>query len=221
MTFKHGAIPTEYKGIQFRSRTEARWAAFFDEMRWKWEYEPYDLNGWIPDFELNAGKKRLVEVKPSSTNSELRPFAKSQQLSRCPDGTLLLGSHPLWHCGPDEDECVLGIDIQAFDWILESASSEEEGLFNSYHKLHVARHGYSTEPDMGAFSRTHQIPWGRTVQTDPEMVALCECGRIVIGFSCLCGNWRRELRSGAAATRIIREAWAHAQNATQWKGSRR
>ncbi|WLF99097.1 hypothetical protein Q5698_15385 [Brucella intermedia] len=24
------AIPTEYVGVKFRSRTEARWAAFFD-----------------------------------------------------------------------------------------------------------------------------------------------------------------------------------------------
>lgn len=33
-------IPTMYKGIQFRSRLEARWAVFFDTLGIKWEYEP-------------------------------------------------------------------------------------------------------------------------------------------------------------------------------------
>jgi hypothetical protein len=64
------AIPTTYRGIQFRSRLEATWAAFFDNMRWGWEYEPFDLSGWIPDFaltsELTAPRPVLVEVKPIS-----------------------------------------------------------------------------------------------------------------------------------------------------------
>ena len=46
-------IPTKYNGINFRSRLEARWAAFFDQLKWEWEYEPIDLNGWIPDFTTN------------------------------------------------------------------------------------------------------------------------------------------------------------------------
>lgn len=33
-------IPTMYKGIQFRSRLEARWAVFFDTLGIEWEYEP-------------------------------------------------------------------------------------------------------------------------------------------------------------------------------------
>jgi len=60
------AIPTRYKGVNFRSRLEARWAAFFDLMQWQWHYEPIDMQGWIPDFimgsDLNTGL--LVEVKP-------------------------------------------------------------------------------------------------------------------------------------------------------------
>lgn len=59
------AIETRYRGVYFRSRLEARWAAFFDAAGWSWEYEPFDTAGWIPDFVLK-GKKRtaLVEVKP-------------------------------------------------------------------------------------------------------------------------------------------------------------
>lgn len=60
------AIPTRYAGVQFRSRLEARWAAFFDQMRWRWRYEPFDTAGWIPDFVLgeNLNDGLLVEVKP-------------------------------------------------------------------------------------------------------------------------------------------------------------
>ena len=32
--------PTLYNGRRYRSRLEARWAAFFDLVRWPFEYEP-------------------------------------------------------------------------------------------------------------------------------------------------------------------------------------
>lgn len=60
------SIPTKYNGTQFRSRLEARWAAFFDLLNWRWEYEPFDCDGWIPDFQLfGAQQQMLVEVKPT------------------------------------------------------------------------------------------------------------------------------------------------------------
>lgn len=58
------AIPTLYEGVQYRSRLEAKWAAFFDLMGWTHQYEPFDLNGWIPDFLLPGKCPVLVEVKP-------------------------------------------------------------------------------------------------------------------------------------------------------------
>lgn len=59
------AIPTKFDGVDYRSRLEARWAAFFTLAGWKFEYEPFDCDGWIPDF-LLMGTPRdiLVEVKP-------------------------------------------------------------------------------------------------------------------------------------------------------------
>jgi len=47
-------VPTEYNGRLFRSRLEARWARFFDLLEWDFEYEPFDLNGWSPDFLLRG-----------------------------------------------------------------------------------------------------------------------------------------------------------------------
>lgn len=64
------SIPTKYEHIQFRSRLEARWAAFFNRCGWEWEYEPLDLEGWIPDFMLMGKSKVLVEVKPYDGGSE-------------------------------------------------------------------------------------------------------------------------------------------------------
>jgi len=61
-------IPTLYRGVRYRSRLEARWAAFFSLLGWPAYYEPFDLNGWIPDFVLHGRRKGCqgiaVEVKP-------------------------------------------------------------------------------------------------------------------------------------------------------------
>ena len=49
-------IETMYRGVRFRSRAEARWAAFFDLLNWRWSYEIVDLHGYIPDFVLDMGR---------------------------------------------------------------------------------------------------------------------------------------------------------------------
>ncbi len=58
------AIPTDYRGTRFRSRLEAKWAAFFDRCNWQWGYEPQDFYGYQPDFALWFRTPILVEVKP-------------------------------------------------------------------------------------------------------------------------------------------------------------
>lgn len=58
------SIPTNFGGVQYRSRLEAHWAAFFDRFGFKHQYEPFDLHGWIPDFLLRGNGNMLVEVKP-------------------------------------------------------------------------------------------------------------------------------------------------------------
>lgn len=63
--YKIKAIPTNYGGVNFRSRLEAKWAAFFDIIGVHWEYEPFDLEGWAPDFLLRKdGYSAVAEVKP-------------------------------------------------------------------------------------------------------------------------------------------------------------
>jgi len=59
-------IPTiGIRGIQFRSRIEAQWAYIFEKLEWDWEYEPIDLQGYIPDFiiKFDGDNEILIEIK--------------------------------------------------------------------------------------------------------------------------------------------------------------
>lgn len=60
-------IETRYNGCLFRSRTEARWAVFFDAIGLPWHFEPqpYRLKAfsYLPDFFLPT-LNMLVEIKP-------------------------------------------------------------------------------------------------------------------------------------------------------------
>lgn len=70
MNYGIAGIQTTYRGRIYRSRLEARWAAMFDNMGWPYEYEPCDLDGWIPDFAIYGKHPIWVEVKPISTAGE-------------------------------------------------------------------------------------------------------------------------------------------------------
>lgn len=70
------AIQTNYRGVTYRSRTEARWAAFFHEAGIACDYEPQGLAldaGWyLPDFHLPT-INLWFEVKPPETDFSERP----------------------------------------------------------------------------------------------------------------------------------------------------
>lgn len=92
------AHPTWYADVEFRSRLEATWAAFFDLCGWAWEYEPLDLEGWTPDFMITLlsliSKNRIVlaEVKPYYTIAE---FAGHTCMNYQPSSDIaLLGNNP-------------------------------------------------------------------------------------------------------------------------------
>lgn len=74
------AHPTKFMGIQFRSRLEARWAAFLElwEPCSNWEYEPIDLRGWMPDFWVQL-PCRHSECSPfHELYAEVRPYRTIQ-----------------------------------------------------------------------------------------------------------------------------------------------
>jgi hypothetical protein len=92
------AIPTTYKGIEFRSRLEAKWAVMFDHLGWTWEYEPIDFNGYIPDFHIDFGRRSyFVEIKPAMTTAEMYPAldkARSAVGRGRTENILVLGGSP-------------------------------------------------------------------------------------------------------------------------------
>ena len=101
------SIPTRYKGRQYRSRLEAKWAAFFDLCGWNAEYEPYDLGEWSPDFLLHgADKAILVEVKPirAFDYETADKMANAATLARFNGELLLVGSTPFELTNGDNSE---------------------------------------------------------------------------------------------------------------------
>ncbi len=88
----NSGIPTLYKGTMFRSRTEARWAAFFDLANIPWQYEPIDLQGYIPDFVVPWHNDLLVEVKAECKLSDLDEHKAKIENSGWPGEALIVGT---------------------------------------------------------------------------------------------------------------------------------
>lgn len=112
MRYAIKAKKTKYRDYVFRSRLEAKWAAMFDLLRWQWDYEPVDFNGWIPDFAIYGKQIVYVEVKP--TVEFLPNVARKIGSSGCSDDVLIVGQRPIvgYFC-----------DSPAIGWISECASS--------------------------------------------------------------------------------------------------
>jgi hypothetical protein len=121
------AIPTVYRNQRFRSLLEARWASFFDELGWGWEYEPFELAGYIPDFALCFHKPILVEVKPTLVLDDLRQHAAKIDRSGWKHEALIVGARLFpWH---DEKVCLgLTRDFSAAE--SQWGSKWSEGILN-------------------------------------------------------------------------------------------
>jgi hypothetical protein len=106
---KPKGTPTVYGGVEFRSRLEARWACFFDQMEWQYPYEPFDGNSYIPDFLLSAPLPVLVEVKPAVTEADYRaavPKMTAGLLGHWDGGLLIVGADPLPAWDRDLGKCL-------------------------------------------------------------------------------------------------------------------
>jgi len=107
------AIETHWKGYRFRSRLEARWAVFFEELGWKWKYEHQGYNigweqpaKWLPDFEVQIPQSfgmnvhAYVEVKGNPKFLSDGEFANTLDFGGGPPGFCDSKRH-LW-CGSQE-----------------------------------------------------------------------------------------------------------------------
>lgn len=141
----HAAIPTEYGGVVMRSRTEARWALFFDVLKIQWEYEKegYDLDGlgsYLPDYWLPQ-VNMWAEVKPGPF-SDLE-LAKANSLSR------LTGF-----------DCILldGIPDARNYWAYEGIDHPEPttDIIFSDDNYHLTEHRFFANTGMGSFEIERQ-----------------------------------------------------------------
>jgi hypothetical protein len=152
------AIETSYNGTVFRSRLEARWAAFFDLVGWRWDYEPVDCNGWIPDFSLIAkgspGGILLVEIKPIFEFS--RGVADKIDAAEKEHEVLMLG------CGPQDGRN--GERAKLAGWLRDQDSWEWERAY--FHEsggvgVHPENMGWTNritgeyDGNCGAFADVH------------------------------------------------------------------
>lgn len=169
MGYEIKAIETMYSGYLFRSRLEARWAAMFDLLGWQWTYEPFDLNGWIPDFLLSPltseGSEVLVEVKGPGSEWEA---AKRKAEKSLPDGDvecLIIGASP---CG--RLELVEWIDLGSAEDASEQFSIDQNRL-----KQRLIEEGL-TEHQITAYMLTSEL-------NDRHRQSFIEC------FSGVHGEW--------------------------------
>lgn len=193
------SIPTQYAGIEFRSRLEAKWAAFFDQCGWKWAYEPLDMNGWIPDFAIGE-IPTLVEVKPFYREEEWADECKKIVDSGCKQPVILFGADPtFWADGLDDQDRQIG-------WLFSPWEDRWEreplhfGFTEGNGKLGLC-------PMYGG--------WFNYVWTVPAKVGAAN-------------KWARVWPSAGAGTfgfgadidRVLHANWSNASNASQWRPNR-
>lgn len=131
----HPAIPTTFEGVNFRSRLEARWAAMFDLLGWRWTYEPIDLAGYIPDFVVHLAEPTLVEVKPAMSVVELKEMLHGGKIHGDGRPMLLLGASPLEF----NHDAMFGLYCESGSWdfaIAHHCESRHVGFFPPWGEWH-------------------------------------------------------------------------------------
>lgn len=120
MDYTIKAIETKFKDFVFRSRLEAKWAVMFELLGWRWDYEPIDFNGWIPDFAIYGTRTFYVEVKPVVNFPN--DVAAKMHKSGCTDPMIILGQNCLLRNHDDSSYC----DGLYFGWVTEWTDELDE-----------------------------------------------------------------------------------------------
>lgn len=201
------AIPTKYKNIQFRSRLEATWACFFESMHWNWEYEPFDFNGWIPDFAITIkdGPPVLVEVKPIDKFDLNIAIEMLESTKGLKNYLLLIGYKPFNH--PDFDTPFIGWLGRDYWPGIES----DEDCDDSEIKF-IRNGGKWDQAIFGCFGdpgpqNEHLIEFGSDTQ---------RYGGIITGLDGNACPWGTVMDS-ELITKHVSEVWASSKNNNQWK----
>jgi len=211
------AIPTTYSGVNFRSRLEARWAATFDLLDWEWEYEPFDCEGWIPDFLLRGATPMLIEVKPVISAEECEPFRAEIVKASPPYPVAVIGCSPF-----PSYNCRLG----AFVWDpgMDNAREQSASLNAAYALLRDKDPLGATIPDVPCPCGETSCSCGNWSADLSVMRCAARCVGLqlsteVQGWLCQrCGDWGKH--NFYDVRREFDAVWKQAGNMIQWKARR-
>ena len=184
-------IPTQYRGRQYRSRLEARWACFFDLLGWRYEYEPCDFEGWIPDFVLCEAFTVFVEVKPVTTFPQ--DIAAKIDATSCGYEALIVGMT----LAPEDAE----LETPTIGWLRQACGEHVEG-----YPAHGAQWSWAAAP-LGV--------WSPAKPSHPPRVGFCHeiqsfYDRITGVYDGGCWG------EGVLDKRALWQLWAQAGNEVQW-----
>lgn len=156
---RYKARPTVYKGIQMRSRLEARFAAYLDGFGRPWQYEPQcfanEDGQYLPDFLThdNAGTACYYEIKPT----------QRQCLDAIPLMRIILDSDPTAELiamyDNDDGGFALGY--------VHSQEDEDGKYYKAMHNLSDSKSG----PSLGDVWEAEQRRRAIERQQTPEMKA--------------------------------------------------
>lgn len=205
------AIPTKYDGIEYRSRLEARWAAFMRNIGWDIVYEPFDGDGYIPDFLVQGDAPLLVEVKPAVTQKDYEaavPKAEKGLAQHWQHDILIVGASNIRRMsGP---VCISG-------WLGEYApwfADDNGGGFYPREEWEQLRRGYANR----TYTEMPEWEWG---QADWTYCRQCRS----YGVRATDRGWHqrpcghdRDTYAFASPYRL-KDAWADACNDVKWRGS--
>jgi hypothetical protein len=194
---EYKGIPTVGpRGIQFRSRIEAQWAYLFEDFGWNWEYEPIDLNGYIPDFIITFpnNKQLLIEVKGTTNiwdEQIYTPHAEKIIKSGWRTNYLIVGASYKRGCGMD-------------DWV--NIGIGDCGQYMADHDRGI-KQIEKGEIEGGEYCLVKN-------EDTNEWDIFGNDGLYVLDMNGI-GYWKDYDRNGY---KIFQQKWVHAKNKVQWKG---
>lgn len=150
------AIETRYKGYRFRSRLEARWAVFFDELgiRWGYEVEGYDLGDaghYLPDFVITGSTHYDVYIEIKGKIPAPSEIDKMERLCEnlCSYGAIFFGDfdRPRWVSFGKDGRDGAELDNSAMRAMVPFYKYSDEQIADAVVAARSARFEHGENPD--------------------------------------------------------------------------
>lgn len=197
---KRGVTTIGPRGIAFRSRLECKYALLFEFLDWTWDYEPFDLDGYIPDFTLHFKRlpKLLVETK-SDLDYEFREAAEKLFKSGYSKSCIMFDSRsPYWN---EERKRVILQAKLVKPLANQTWSKKGWGIYENKEVFfeHRGKRLWTVYDDIG--------------------ISFCEkCNTVCLCWSDICIFCEEKSLVYRSELRMIPDAWSSFCNQTQWKG---